>query len=206
MNTNERKAHWEKVFETKDTTKVGWYQPIPETSIRLIKKLNIDKTSKIIEVGCGDSFLSDFLIENGYWGITLLDISAKALEIIKYRLGEKAKVLSFLAADVTEFSTAEKYNLWHDRAVFHFLTNENDRNKYINNASEKLVSGGYLVLGTFSHDGPDMCSGLNVKQYSEEEITEIFSSNFRKIECFTENHQTPSGKSQNFLFSIFQRI
>ncbi|NQU51140.1 MAG: class I SAM-dependent methyltransferase [Bacteroidetes bacterium] len=206
MKTNERKIHWENVFQTKDTAKVSWFQSIPETSLRLIEKLNIDKTSKIIEVGCGDSFLGDFLLDKNYSEITLLDISEKALNTIKHRLGEKVKAITFLAADVTEFSTSQKYNLWHDRAVFHFLTDENDRNKYVNSVSEKLVSGGYLILGTFSNNGPNVCSGLQVQQYSEKEITEIFSSNFKKIECFTENHQTPSGGSQNFLFSIFQRI
>lgn len=206
MNINERKAHWENVFETKGTNKVSWYQSVPETSLRLIKKLNISKTSKIIEVGCGDSFLGDILLEKEFSDITLLDISEKALETIKNRLNTKAKALTFLATDVTEFSSSKKYDLWHDRAVFHFLTDENDRNKYVTNVSDKLVSGGYLVLGTFSKNGPKVCSGLQVQQYSEKEITDIFSSNFKKIECFTENHQTPSGGSQNFLFSIFQRL
>ena len=205
MNTNERKAHWENVFETKDTTKVGWYQPVPTTSLRLIEELNLANSAKIIEVGSGNSFLADTLIEKGYSEITLLDISEKALQTIKERLGEKAKTIAFFAADVTNFSTPEEFSLWHDRAVFHFLTNKEDIKKYVRIVSEKLIPGGYLILGTFSNNGPEMCSGLPVQQYSEEELTVTFSENFKKINCFTENHITPSGGSQNFLFCVFQR-
>lgn len=206
MENSARKIHWETVFQTKDTTKVSWHQPFPKISINLIDKLNLPKTAKIIEVGSGDSFLGDFLLEKGYSEITLLDISEKALDTIKERLSGKAEKITFLAEDVTHFSSSEKYDVWHDRAVFHFLTDEIDIQKYVTNVSEKLVSGGYLVLGTFSVDGPDMCSGLVVQKYSEEKLTEIFNSNFNKIECFTDEHLTPSGSSQNFLFCVFQRI
>ena len=205
METSERKKHWETVFETKNTSKVSWYQPFPETSLNLIEKLKLPKTARIIEVGSGDSFLGDFLIEKGYSEITLLDISEKALKTIKSRLAEKAINIDFLAEDVTDFSTKKQFDLWHDRAVFHFLTNENDVLKYVKNVTEKLFSGGYLILGTFSIEGPDMCSGLKVQQYSEKLLTDTFSPGFRKIECLTENHQTPSGSSQNFLFCVFQK-
>ena len=150
--------------------------------------------------------LGDFLLDKGFNEITLLDISEKALDTIKDRMGEKGNSVRFLAADVCEFSSNENYKLWHDRAVFHFLTDKNDIQRYLKNVSEKLVSGGYLIIGTFSNNGPDRCSGLNVKQYSEEEITETFRGNFEKINCFTENHLTPTGGSQNFLFSIFRRV
>jgi 2-polyprenyl-3-methyl-5-hydroxy-6-metoxy-1,4-benzoquinol methylase len=206
MKPKERKAHWENVFQTKDTTKVSWHQPVPDTSIKLIDKLNLSKSAKIIEVGSGDSFLGDVLLEKGYSAITLLDISEKALQTVQERLGEKAQTIKFLAADITEFSSSETYDLWHDRAVFHFLSDVNDINKYVNIVSKKLILGGHLILGTFSNNGPDMCSDLNVQQYSEEEITKTFSQHFKKIECFTENHHTPSGGIQNFLFCIFQRI
>lgn len=205
MNSNERKIHWENVFLKTDTTKVSWHQTVPQTSLQLIETLNLPKSARIIEVGSGDSFLGDFLLDKGFNKITLLDISEKALDTIKNRMGEKGKSIHFLAADVTEFSSNESYDLWHDRAVFHFLTDKTDIRRYVKNVSEKLVSGGYLILGLFSNNGPDMCSGLNVKQYSEEEITEIFGGDFEKINCFTENHQTPSGDSQNFLFTIFQK-
>lgn len=206
MKISKRKIHWETVFQTKDTTKVSWYQPVPETSLRLIEKLKLPKTARIIEVGSGDSYLGDFLLEKGYSEITLLDISEKALEAIKKRLSEKAEKITFLAADVTSFSTSETYDLWHDRAVFHFLTEISDIKKYVKNVSEKLVLGGYLILGTFSKNGPDMCSGLQVQKYSEAELTGVFEKNFKKIECFCEEHQTPSSTQQNFLFCVFQRI
>jgi len=206
MEISERKNHWETVFKTKDTTKVSWHQPVPETSLGLIDKLNLSQSARIIEVGSGDSFLGDNLLEKGFTDITLLDISEIAIETIKKRLAGKTHHIKFLVADVTGFTTPESYDLWHDRAVFHFLTEEKDIQQYVKNASGKLVSGGYLILGTFSENGPDMCSGLKVQQYNEERMTKIFSSNFNKIECFTENHQTPSGSNQNFLFCVFQRI
>jgi len=206
MEISERKVHWETVFQTKDTTKVSWYQPVPETSLRLIKKLKLPKTARIIEVGSGDSYLGDFLVEEGYSEITLLDISEKALDTVQKRLSAKAGKITFLVADVTGFSTSETYDIWHDRAVFHFLTEISDIQKYVINVSDKLVSGGYLILGTFSTNGPDMCSGLHVRQYSEMELTKIFSKDFIKVECFTELHKTPSGASQNFLFCVFRKI
>ena len=205
MNFTERKKHWEDVFETKDTTKVSWYQPVPETSLNLIEKLNLPKTTRIIDIGSGDSFLADFLLDKGYSEITLLDISKNALETVKKRLGKKAGAITFLASDATDFSSALKFDIWHDRAVFHFLTDEHEIRSYVKNVSRKLVTGGYLILGTFSNNGPDMCSGLHVQQYSEKQITETFKNGFKKIECFTENHQTPSGASQNFLFCLLQK-
>lgn len=205
MNFTERKKHWENVFETKDTTKVSWYQPVPETSLNLIEKLNLPKTTRIIDIGSGDSFLADFLLDKEYSEITLLDISENALETVKKRLGEKAGSITFLAADVTDFYSAKSFEIWHDRAVFHFLTDEHEIRSYVKNVSQKLVTGGYLILGTFSNNGPDMCSGLHVQQYSEKQITETFKNGFKKIECFTENHQTPSGASQNFLFCLLQK-
>ena len=206
METFERKKHWENVFQTKDTTKVSWHQPVPETSLRLIDKLNLPYSVKIIEVGSGDSFLGDHLLEKGYSNITLLDISEKALETVKKRLSEQAEKITFIADDVTQFTSSETYDIWHDRAVFHFLTEEVDIQKYVENVSAKIVKGGYLILGTFSNNGPDMCSGLKVQQYSENRLSEVFNDGFVKIDCFTEDHLTPSGGHQNFLFCVFQRI
>lgn len=205
MNTNERKTHWENVFQTKDTSKVSWYQPIPETSLKLIEELNLSKSAKIIEVGAGDSFLGDFLLESGYDDITLLEISEKALDKVKNRLAKKGDNITFLPADVTEFSSTSKYNLWHDRAVFHFLTSKLDVAKYVKNVSDHVVSGGFLIISTFSDKGPKICSDLNVQQYSETELYECFKNNFDKLKCFSENHTTPSNGIQNFTFCVFQR-
>jgi len=205
METEERKKHWENVFQNKDTTKASWYQRVPETSLRLIKKLDLPKSARIIEVGSGDSYLVDCLLEEGYSNITLLDISNKALETVKKRLSGKTNKTIFLTEDVTRFSTSVLYNLWHDRAVFHFLIDEKDIQNYVKNVYNSLNSGGYLILGTFSSNGPQMCSGLKVCQYDENELTDIFLNGFKKIETYTENHQTPSGSSQNFLFCVFKR-
>lgn len=205
MNTNERKAHWEHVFQTKDTTKVSWYQAVPKTSISLIGELNLPKTANIIEVGAGDSFLGDYLLEEGYSEISLLDISEKALEKVKTRLAGKENYITYLPVDITEFNSTQKFELWHDRAVFHFLTDKKDIKKYASNVSKNIRSQGFLIIGTFSNNGPSTCSDLNVQQYSEEELVECFQENFDKIKCFQEKHITPSNSSQNFTFCVFQR-
>ena len=205
MNTAERKRHWENIFNTKDTTKVSWYQPVPETSLMIIENLALPKSAKIIDAGCGDSCLPDHLLQQGYTNITLVDISEKALEATKKRLGENAKLLCFEAADVTTFTSNNKFDCWHDRAVFHFLNDEIDIRNYLETVNRNIRPGGYLVVGTFSDIGPDQCSGLNVKQYSRDEMVNTFSPYFETLECFTENHQTPSGGIQNFRFGIFKR-
>lgn len=205
MNKTDLKLHWETIFTTKDTSKVSWYQLVPETSLEIIKKLNIKKEAGIIEVGCGDSFMADYLLNAGYSNITLLDISEKALAAIKKRLVDFSGKLNFIAANVTEFSTQNKFTLWHDRAVFHFLTNKSDIEKYVTNATKSILSKGYLIISTFSEKGPEMCSGLIVHRYSKEELFATFERYFTKLECFTQNHKTPSGSIQNFTICIFQR-
>lgn len=205
MNTIDRKKHWENVFHSKDTSQVSWHQQEPTTSLQLIEELHLPKTANIIEVGAGDSMLGDCLINNGYSRITLLDISEKALKTIKTRLHEKANGITFCAADITKFTSTEKYDVWHDRAVFHFLTSRKDINNYLKNAALCLNKNAYLIIGTFSNKGPDMCSGLNIQRYSEDKLCHLVKDNFKKVKCFTENHTTPSGSVQNFLFCVFQR-
>jgi predicted TPR repeat methyltransferase len=204
MDSIKRKQHWEVVFQTKDTSKVSWYQPVPETSLKLIESLNLPKNSKIIDSGCGDSFLPDYLIEKGFTDITLVDISEKALDVVYNRLRKTEKV-KCTAADITCFIPENKFDLWHDRAVFHFLNEKEDIEKYLQTAANSVHSEGYLIIGTFSNNGPDQCSGLNVHQYNENELSKTFETNFNKIYCFAENHSTPSGGNQNFLFCLFQR-
>jgi trans-aconitate methyltransferase len=150
--------------------------------------------------------LPDFLLEKGFTDITLVDISEEALEAAKNRLGEKSKQITWLAADVANFTPPKKYDLWHDRAVFHFLLDEKDVQNYVKTASENIVQGGFLIISTFSNNGPDECSGLKVQQYSEKELTKKFNKTFKKLECFAENHITPSGGRQNFLFCVFQKL
>ena len=201
----DKKAHWENIFQTKDTTIVSWYQAVPATSINLIQKTGLSANSAIIEIGSGDSFLVDHLIEKGYTDISLLDISENALETIRKRLGEKSNSVTFVATDINNFSTDKRFNIWHDRAVFHFLTEKKDIENYVKIATKSVIRKGFLIIGTFSDKGPDSCSGLTIEKYSESKLTAAFSAGFSKLECFTENHNTPSGGIQNFLFCIFQR-
>lgn len=198
-----RKNHWETVYETKNPNEVSWTQEIPKTSLDFIKSFDLTKTSKIIDIGGGDSKLVDFLIEEGFENITVLDISAKAIEKAKKRLGTNAEKVNWIVSDITEFEPNETFEVWHDRATFHFLTSEEQIQKYMQTA-RKSVSG-YLTVGTFSENGPKKCSGLDIKQYSEETLTAEMENGFQKIKCVTEDHTTPFETKQNFVFCSFKR-
>ena len=200
---NEKKNHWEKVYETKQPNEVSWTQGIPQTSLDFIHSLKLPKSAKIIDVGGGDSRLVDFLIDEGFENITVLDISDKALERAKKRLGKKAKNVNWVVSDVTDYEPETYFDVWHDRATFHFLTTTEEISAYINLA-RKAVKG-FMTIGTFSENGPQKCSGLNIKQYSELELQEQLDGGFEKIKCITEDHQTPFGTTQNFLFCSFKR-
>jgi SAM-dependent methyltransferase len=198
-----RKNHWETVYETKNPNEVSWTQEIPKTSLDFIKSFDLTKKSKIIDIGGGDSKLVDFLIEEGFENITVLDISAKAIEKAKARLGVNAEKVNWVVSDITEFEPNETFEVWHDRATFHFLTSEEQIQKYMETA-RKSVSG-YLTVGTFSENGPKKCSGLEIKQYSEETLTAEMENGFEKIKCVTEDHTTPFETKQNFIFCSFKR-
>jgi SAM-dependent methyltransferase len=198
-----RKNHWETVYETKNPNEVSWTQEIPKTSLDFIKSFDLTKKSKIIDIGGGDSKLVDFLIEEGFENITVLDISAKAIEKAKTRLGVNAEKVNWIVSDITEFEPNETFEVWHDRATFHFLTSEEQIEKYMKTA-RKSVSG-YLTVGTFSENGPKKCSGLDIKQYSEETLTAEMENGFEKIKCITEDHITPFETKQNFIFCSFKR-
>lgn len=198
-----RKNHWETVYETKNPSEVSWTQEIPKTSLDFIKSFDLSKTSKIIDIGGGDSKLVDFLIEQGFQNITVLDISAKAIEKAKARLGVNAEKVNWIVSDITEFEPKEIFEVWHDRAAFHFLTSEEQIEKYMKTA-RKSVSG-YLIVGTFSESGPKKCSGLDIKQYREETLTAVMENGFEKIKCITEDHTTPFETKQNFIFCSFKR-
>lgn len=198
-----RKNHWETVYETKNPNEVSWTQEIPKTSLDFIKSFDLTKKSKIIDIGGGDSKLVDFLIEEGFENITVLDISAKAIDKAKARLGVNAEKVNWIVSDITEFESNETYEVWHDRATFHFLTSEEQIQKYMETA-RKSVSG-YLTVGTFSENGPKKCSGLDIKQYSEETLTAEMENGFEKIKCITEDHTTPFETKQNFIFCSFKR-
>jgi len=203
---SEKKQHWEKVFATKQENEVSWFQPKPETSINFFIENQIPKDAKIIDIGGGDSYLIDNLLEMGYQNLFLLDISANAIERIKNRLGAKAENVTFIVSDIVDFQPETTFDVWHDRASFHFLTNENEITIYKELVSNAIASNGFLFLGTFSENGPLKCSGLEITQYSEAKFEAIFGSDFEKVKCFEENHQTPFDTTQNFIFCSFKKI
>ncbi|MCJ7933370.1 MAG: class I SAM-dependent methyltransferase [Chryseobacterium sp.] len=204
MKSSSDKSHWENVYETKNPDQVSWTQEKPSTSLDFIHSFGLGKDAKIIDIGGGDSNLVDFLIREGYKNITVLDISAKALEKAKKRLGNAADTVKWIVTDITTFESAESYDIWHDRAAFHFLTAPEQVSKYID------IVGQYvnhcMVLGTFSKNGPSKCSGLDIQQYDEHSLSEKFQADFEKITCITEDHTTPFGTTQNFVFCSFKKL
>ncbi len=206
MSDFNRKKHWENIYKTKPLDTVSWYQPTPETALEFIRNLNLDKDAAIIDIGGGDSFLVDYLLEEGYTNITVLDISEKAIDRAKKRLGNNADKVKWIVSDITLFVSTEKYDVWHDRAAFHFLTDQKDISKYLEIAEKSINPEGNLLIGTFSENGPTKCSGIEIKQYSEELMTEIFDAKFQKVNCFTIDHKTPFETIQNFIFCNFRKI
>ncbi|MCP9762398.1 class I SAM-dependent methyltransferase [Lacihabitans soyangensis] len=201
----DRKNHWENIYQTKEFSAVSWYQPIPQTSLDLILGANLAKDARIIDIGGGDSFLVDHLLQLGFLDVTVLDISSKAIEKAKVRLGENASKVKWLVADASNFESDEKYDFWHDRAAFHFLKDKKEVESYVKKASQLIAKNGTLAIGTFSENGPLKCSGIEIQQYSETSLSEVFSLYFDKQKCFTVDHQTPSGSLQNFVFCTFVR-
>lgn len=203
MENFSSKEHWENIYTSRALTDVSWYQPVPETSLEFVAEANLPKTARIIDVGGGDSFLADHLLDAGYTDITVLDISEHALERARTRLGKRASLVKWIVSDATVFSPSEAYDFWHDRAVFHFLTQEEDIGHYMTVLSKGIRPGGRLVMGTFSESGPERCSGIPIRRYSEASMTERLSPAFEKIRCLTVDHQTPFDTVQNFVFCSF---
>ena len=198
------KQHWETIYRTRQPNEVSWTQETPSVSLEFIHKFNIPKSAKIIDIGGGDSKLVDCLLEEGYENISVLDISEAAIERAKRRLGDKAGRVHWIVSDILDFHPAEKYDLWHDRATFHFQTSAEGVDKYLQIVKEAV--DGMVIVGTFSVDGPKKCSGLEIKQYDENGMKNKFESlSFKNIECKREDHITPSGAVQNFVFCSFSR-
>jgi 2-polyprenyl-3-methyl-5-hydroxy-6-metoxy-1,4-benzoquinol methylase len=202
--SSEMKRHWDKVYETKQPDEVSWTQEVPQTSLNIIHSFNLPKTASIIDIGGGESKLVDFLLDEGYQNITVLDISQKALDKAQQRLGEKASQVKWIVSDITEFAPPQQYDVWHDRATFHFLTSKEDLEEYLRIAKKSVK--GYLTIGTFSLNGPKKCSGLDIKQYSEEQLENVLAGGFAKLSCIQEDHLTPFNTKQNFLFCSFKAI
>ena len=206
MEQIDKKQHWENIYQTKELNEVSWFQPKPETSLNFFEEFAISSTAKIIDIGGGDSFLIDHLLLLGYIDITVLDISNSAIERAKKRLGSNAEKVKWIVSDIVDFEPTESYDVWHDRAAFHFLTNKEDREKYVSIADKGLTNDGLLILGTFSETGPLKCSGVEIQQYSENSLIEQMKSKFQKINCFTIDHTTPFNTIQNFLFCSFKKV
>jgi len=206
MEKFDRKKHWETIYQTKELKDVSWYQPTPETSLDFFKQFNVPTAAKIIDIGGGDSFLVDHLLDLGYQDISILDISCAAINRAKQRLGDKGKKVKWIVADAVSFKTTETYDFWHDRAAFHFLTDEQEISNYLQTAQESIKASGFLVIGTFSEQGPKKCSGIEIKQYSETTMTDRLKNAFEKIKCFTVDHKTPFNTIQNFIFCSFRKL
>ena len=203
MKNNE---HWENVFSTKSENEVSWYQAYPQISVDLIQQFQLSSDAKIIDVGGGDSYLIDALLELGYSNLTVLDISAKAIEKLKKRLGTRANnKVTFIVSDILDFNPTIVYDIWHDRASFHFFTEKIQIEKYAALVALATANNGNLVIGTFSETGPKKCSGLDITQYSESKMIEVFKIYFDFIDSKEVEHQTPFNTIQNFIFCSFKR-
>lgn len=198
------KKHWETVYETKNPNEVSWTQEKPTMSLHLIETLNLAKDAAIIDIGGGDSKLVDFLLAAGYLNISVLDISEKAIRKAQKRLGDKADLVTWIVADITQFVPNQHYDVWHDRAVFHFLTDEKDVKIYQNSLQNSACSS--VVIGTFSEEGPLKCSGLTIRQYREESLTAVMKPVFEKVQIMKEEHTTPFNTQQSFIFGLFKRV
>lgn len=201
--TEELQKHWEEIYKKKGPQEVSWTQEKPEGSLNFIHELELPQDAPIIDIGGGDSKLVDFLLKEGYTDLSVLDLSAKALEKAQERLGENAEQVEWIVSDATEFDPSRVYDLWHDRATFHFLTEDENIQRYVR-LVEKAVRK-YMLIGTFSDRGPEKCSGLPVEQYDEEKLERTFSRTFELIKTWREIHITPKGDEQEFVFAAFQR-
>ncbi len=205
MTEFDRKLHWESIYKANEGKLASWFQAIPQFSLDVIQQSNLSKASKIIDIGGGDSLLVDHLLDLGYENVAVLDISQNALDRAKSRLGGASNSVQWITSDITLFKPSGKYDLWHDRAAFHFLTDEQDVSEYMVKLDQSLNPGGVVIIGTFSIEGPTRCSGLPIQQYSEKMLTDLFVPAYRKVKCSLQDHITPAGSVQNFLFCSFRK-
>ena len=195
------KEHWEKVYSTKAADAVSWFQPHANISVSLINDAGVSLDASIIDVGGGASTLVDDLLADGYTNLTVLDLSAAALAAARARLGETAAQVRWIEADVTKANLPDhQFDIWHDRAVFHFLTTPEDRAAYVQAVFRSVKPGGHVIVATFAEDGPDQCSGLPVMRYSPDELHAEFGESFKLLRHQKEAHHTPAGKVQQFVY------
>lgn len=197
--------HWQNVYNKKNENQVSWYQKSPKLSLEFVKNLNLSLDAEIIDIGAGESRLVDNLLEMGFVNLSVLDISSKSIEKTKKRLGLKSKLVNWIVSDINNFNPTKKYDLWHDRAAFHFLKDSVEIDNYVKLVKGSLHNQGNLIIATFSENGPLKCSGLEVSRYSENSISGLFNNDFELIKSQKSIHKTPFSTSQEFLFSKFKK-
>lgn len=199
-----RKDHWEHVYQTQSPTNVSWYQPVPEQSMALIRSTGVPAEAPIIDIGAGTATLVDILLNSDFSDISVLDIAAAALTESSRRLGDAGASVRWIESDVLEFEPIRRYYVWHDRAAFHFLTDATSVGKYLDVLRTALVPKGYFVLATFGPEGPNRCSGFDVQRYSIEQLTILLEADFDLTSFELEDHSTPTGNVQQFLYSVWR--
>lgn len=204
MNKENTKTHWESIYAEKLPQDVSWYQQEPTIALKIIRHFS-DKNARIIDVGGGASVLVDHLLKSGYSKLAVLDISGKAIEHTKNRLPYQATTIEWFEKDITEFIPPHTYDIWHDRAVFHFLTDIKSRRLYINVLKNTVKSGAHIIIATFAKDGPTKCSNLDIVQYDNLSIQNELGDEFNLLESQFETHTTPAGREQRFIYFVFQR-
>jgi SAM-dependent methyltransferase len=202
--TGDRQAHWQRVYEERAPSEVSWFQAEPALSLELIGNCSLRADDPIIDVGGGASVLVDRLAGKGFSRLAVLDICAKALDATRSRLGNRAAEVLWIESDVTRFTSPHKFLLWHDRALFHFLTDAGDRMRYVKSLGQSLAPGGHVIIASFAVGGPERCSGLPIVQYDAARIGAELGGNFRLIEERAEEHVTPAGKTQEFAYFRFR--
>jgi trans-aconitate methyltransferase len=206
MNEANRKEHWQKVYTSKNENEVSWFQEYPTSSIELIALAGAGLNSAVIDIGGGASRLVDALVKMDMRDVTVLDLSEAALDAAKRRLGHRADQVEWIIADVTTWEPRRVYDIWHDRAAFHFLIDEGDRAAYVARLTTAVKPGGHAIVATFAPDGPERCSGLPVARYDAESLGRALGSAFALVESRRHNHTTPGGSEQRFQFSLFRRV
>ena len=201
----QKRAHWEAVYRTRQADEVSWYQPYPEPSLAALDRLDLPQDASLIDVGGGTSNLVDVLLQRGWSDLAVLDISRTALEIAKGRLGELAASVEWLVADVTTWKPTRTYDVWHDRAVFHFLTREGMRMAYRRTLEAAVAQSGHVIIATFAPDGPERCSGIPVRRYDERSLAKELGPSLRLQHHWREEHHGPAGQRQMFTWCLFER-
>jgi 2-polyprenyl-3-methyl-5-hydroxy-6-metoxy-1,4-benzoquinol methylase len=205
MDVSQRQSHWQNVYETKLENEVSWFQETPDVSLDLIRATSPAKGLEIVDIGGGASHLVDALLADGFTSVTVLDLSEKALDVSRSRMGERAAAAKWIVADITSWKPDRHYDIWHDRAALHFLIEPGDRAAYAERIHDAVRVGGHVIIGTFAPDGPERCSGLPVIRHDADSLSKMLGPSFRLIETRPHDHATPGGTIQHFQFSRFER-